>query len=163
MSFYTIDEEKLILKILDLSDNSFIFKKRFDTEYLAKLHFRKKQNLIFVLLNPNKNKRLRVMTEFHCINCKDEIQLGKDQAKKSKINPEDILDLTKRVRKVRKFLDKIEKKGRKYKRKQKRILKQIKKSHRKTYWLVSFELLFVVATNIIQIIFIKNRIISKNI
>jgi hypothetical protein len=84
LSFYTIDEEKLVLKILDLEDNQFIYKKKFETEYLGKLHFRRKQNFIIVIVNPNKNKRLRVMIEFHCINCKDKQALGDIQAKKGK-------------------------------------------------------------------------------
>lgn len=85
ISFYTVDEEKLILKILDLDDNSFIYKETFQTDFLAKMHFRRKQDLIFVIINPNPNRRVRVMSEFHCVDCKDKNEKGKTQAEKGKL------------------------------------------------------------------------------
>ena len=86
ISFYTVDEEKLQLKILDLTNNSFSYDITFQTDFLAKLHFRRKQNLIFVIVNPNPNKRVRVMSEFHCVNCKDDNKLGDQQAMKGLTN-----------------------------------------------------------------------------
>ena len=85
ISFYTVDEEKLTLKILDLDDNSFIYEEDFQTDFLAKLHFRRKQDLIFVIANPNPNRRVRVMSEFHCVDCKDRLMKLDTQAEKGKI------------------------------------------------------------------------------
>lgn len=84
ISFYTVDEEQMTLKILDLEDNSFIFEENFNTDFLAKMHFRRKQDLIFVIVNPNPNKRVRVMCEFHCVDCKDRLQKLDVQAEKGR-------------------------------------------------------------------------------
>ena len=83
--------------------------------------------------------------------------------KKVELNLDDVTSLTDRILKMQAFLKKIEKKGRRYKRKQKKIIRRLKRSHRKTYWLVSIELLCIILTNVFQIIFIKNKIISKQI
>lgn len=85
ISFYTIDEERLEFKILDLADNSFVHEESFQADYLAKVHFRRKQDFIFVLTNPNPNRRVRVMCEFHCVDCKDTKARGEAQALKGSL------------------------------------------------------------------------------
>ena len=85
ISLYAFDEEKLTVKILDLVNNKFIYKKKFKADFLAKLYFRKKENLLFVIVNPNKNKRMRLTVNLHCIKC-DENFMGESRALKGKSN-----------------------------------------------------------------------------
>lgn len=92
--------------------------------------------------------------------------MKKEKLKLKKVNfliLDDVSKLTKRVLKMQAYLKKIEKKRRRYKRKQKKLIKKLKKSHRRTYWLITFEIFCIILTNIFQVIYIKNKIISKQI
>ena len=68
-----------------------------------------------------------------------------------------------RVAQVQGTLNKIKIKSKKYKRKQQKILYRTKKTHKRTYWMVAVEVVGIIATNIFQIVFIKNQIIKKTI
>ena len=72
LSFYTIQEHTLQFKILDLDNNTFIFNHKFTTDFLAKLHFRRKQNLLLVIRNPSKRRSVRTSVDFHCVSCEDD-------------------------------------------------------------------------------------------
>lgn len=85
------------------------------------------------------------------------------QNRGKKLTPDDVKDLTKRVKRVQGYMNRIERKARKYKRKQRRIHKKLRKFHSRARWLGRLELMGLVIVAVIQIIFIKNKIINKNI
>lgn len=72
ISFFALEEENLNFRILDSEKNNFIWETKFRTDYLAKVHFRRKQNLIFVLANENRNRFVRVSVAFHCVKCEED-------------------------------------------------------------------------------------------
>ena len=77
ISFFALEEEDLKFRILDSENNHFIYDTTFRTDFLAKLHFRRKQNLILVLANENRNRFIRVSVAFHCVECNEDESTGR--------------------------------------------------------------------------------------
>ncbi len=154
LSFLVKEQGNILFQIMDLYNNTVIYSIKNNSNYIAKLKYKKKESLKLIFRNLAYNTYAKVIVGFGCQNCVNDNTLAQS---------DDVQKSVKKLKNINQLRSKIFFISEILKTKQRKYLSNLQSAHNKLYYYASMEIFIVVLINLVQIFTIKNLITKKTL
>lgn len=152
ISFIIKDDARFEFSIVDRANKSVLYSSADNPEFLARLYFRRAEDLRLTFRNPVYGSYVRVLVGLECHGCANETRLADQDNVGRSLTV--IKGIDSRRSKMH-FVSEV------YRQKQSHYLKQLKSSHRKMLLFTTAEIILVLLINVYQVCAIKGLLSRK--